>query len=508
MSEFSAIPNVIFSKSDFHPILFGLEQLDVGLDNYTPYISCSHEDIAERQKVFREILAEPDILPLYERLYESLNEIIELQRKTLPNDDGETLVYSILEIRSFCEIIDFFKQKLSPYVETQKITSKCMTKLIMSCCAVYESEEYKSICAWMDRMNHQLNSIKSVTLGANLDAQLQIKEIGIVSFNPHPFVGGGIIKSLFQEITAPEEYKCMISLGIHETKSLFGKNAVSINHEMFTGMNSVYKSTLKRIRKELFEYFKKEISALCSVTADLKFIIDCGKYLRRITKKSGSLVFPTVSNQTHIQNLYLPKLLDKVDIANIVCNDVCMDANNRIYILTGPNSGGKSVYLNSVGISQILFQLGLPIPATKAEMKIFNSIAAIYVQDTKNSKDGRLAEEVIRLKKCITSIKDDTLMLLDETFSSTSAFDGVFLAESLIKYLHRSGIYLIYITHFHELAQKIPQLNEDGFAVKMLTAENNAGKRTYKIVPYSGSSSETSLAKDIVIENGLGFLFE
>ena len=67
---------------------------------------------------------------------------------------------------------------------------------------------------------------------------------------------------------------------------------------------------------------------------------------------------------------------------------------------------------------------------------------------------------------------------------------------------------MYYITQFHELTQKIAELNADGSNIIMLTAENADGRRTYKIVPWSGSVTETSLAKDIVIDHGLGFLFE
>lgn len=67
----------------------------------------------------------------------------------------------------------------------------------------------------------------------------------------------------------------------------------------------------------------------------------------------------------------------------------------------------------------------------------------------------------------------------------------------------------MYVTHFHELSQRITELNrEEKYNIHMLTADNENGKRTYKIVPYHGFDSEKSLAREIVIENGLGFLFD
>lgn len=72
--------------------------------------------------------------------------------------------------------------------------------------------------------------------------------------------------------------------------------------------------------------------------------------------------------------------------------------------------------IDSIGLAQLFFQLGCPFPAVSAEMKPLKTIASLYVRNV-TVNNGRLADEVGRLKECLDHISRDSLLLLDETFS-------------------------------------------------------------------------------------------
>ena len=307
-----------------------------------------------------------------------------------------------------------------------------------------------------------------------------------------------------------KESGCNVIIGLYEGSKSWAK-AEAQGFEVYTAAEAAKRADIIMIliNDELqADMYKKDIVALSGLKDDLTYIIKTAQYMLYIKEKGGCLTFPTVGEEQNITGLYNPNLLIKAEMTEIVSNDVKMDENNRIFVITGPNSGGKTVYLDSIGLAQLFFQLGLPVPAVSAEMKPLKTIASLYVRNV-TVNNGRLADEVGRLKECLDHISRDSLLLLDETFSSTSAFEGVFLAESLIKYLSDIGCYAVYVTHFHELSQRLTELNrEEKYNIHMLTADNENGKRTYKIVPYHGFDSEKSLAREIVIENGLGFLFD
>ena len=252
--------------------------------------------------------------------------------------------------------------------------------------------------------------------------------------------------------------------------------------------------------------FRHDVLNVLEAKEDIAFILHAARYVQSLRAAKLPMVFPEIGKTTEIRGLINPNLLDKCKLPAIVANDVRLDDAHRIYVLTGPNSGGKSVYLNSIGIAQVMFQLGLPVAAESAVMQPFNAIATMFVREIVRSTESRLVNEVVRLRETLEKIDGASLLLMDETFSSTSAYDGVFLAEALIQHLLKLGCAAFYVTHLHELAERLPKLGAD-LPLHLLTAHNDGGRRTYRIVPYDGRPVESSLARDIVMENGLGFLF-
>ncbi len=504
----TTIPAQILSKTEAAVSFHEIQNLGFPIPDMETYILSDPDEIKARQSVFRDVFEYPELLEKYEKLSGQMEVLSGFFQKAGDDRDNEAIIYSLIKMQSFTEIIDYIVTDLLPLTVSKMIKAQPVVDFINACAAVSEDESYKNVKGWLGNLDVNLKNIKSVTLGVNLDAQLKVSEIGVASFNTSPYVGSGVINSMFRDENPSDEYKCMISLGVYETKKLLGRSIISVNNELFNAMNTIYRGLLKKIRRDILNLFKQEAVSLAGVASDMEFVTKSCRYMMSLKEQGGVITFPRISSCHKIRGLYNPNILYKVGKKRLVANDVEMDEDNRIFILTGPNSGGKSVYLNSLGIAQLLFQLGLPVPAADAEMKPFKTIAAMGVKSAEKTNDGRLANEVTRLKECLQALTDSTLILLDETFSSTSAFDGVFLAESLIKYLANRGCYTVYVTHFHELSQRIKELNKDGYSIHMLTAQNIDGRRTYKIVQYEGYDSDKSLAKDIVIENGLGFLFE
>lgn len=215
----------------------------------------------------------------------------------------------------------------------------------------------------------------------------------------------------------------------------------------------------------------------------------------------------SASDETSIAKLYNPLLAEKCRMRDIVPSAVKFGENERIYILTGPNSGGKTVYITAVGLAQIMFQLGLPVCALSAEIKPYRKILTHFIMPTVKQSESRLVNETLRMKESLEQVTESTLILLDETFSSTSAYDAMLLAEALIKYLAKIGCSAVYVTHLLDLNDKVRELTDDS-GIRMLCAAVENGKRTYEIVPHKGEESVSSMAREIAENSGLGFLFD
>lgn len=191
-------------------------------------------------------------------------------------------------------------------------------------------------------------------------------------------------------------------------------------------------------------------------------------------------------------------------------SDAHFDKDQRVCILTGPNSGGKTVYICAVGIAQIMFQSGFPVFADTAQMKIYNTVTVHFVEAVSKKVEGRLAGEVSRLRDSLLKLHGKALFLPDETFSGTNAYDALYLAEVLVKHLASVECDAIYIIHIHELSARIMQGKQSGDyeGIQLLSAKIDDGKREYQIIPYKEEKISSSFAREIIIENGLGFLLK
>jgi DNA mismatch repair ATPase MutS len=190
-----------------------------------------------------------------------------------------------------------------------------------------------------------------------------------------------------------------------------------------------------------------------------------------------------------------------------VLNDVRLDDSGRLYILTGPNQGGKTTFTQGLGVLQVLGQAGLFVPARSATLSPVDLVESHFPsEETGRLESGRLAEEARRLSAMFDRITDRSLVLLNETLSSTSPGEGLYLAEDVVKGLRLSGARGVFTTHLHELAERVEALNgevEGGSKIGSLVAGVGAAperpdgetRRTFDIRP--GPPMGKSYARDI-----------
>ena len=118
----------------------------------------------------------------------------------------------------------------------------------------------------------------------------------------------------------------------------------------------------------------------------------------------------------------------------IVTNDVDLSRNERIAIITGPNQGGKTTWLRAVTLCQVLFQAGLFVPAKKAVLSVKDFIFTHFPANEKFIlSKGRMGEEASRMKIIFKNITRNSMVMMNESFSSTNAIDGLNIISVVIK---------------------------------------------------------------------------
>ena len=169
-------------------------------------------------------------------------------------------------------------------------------------------------------------------------------------------------------------------------------------------------------------------------------------------------------------------VVEKVIKESYVENDIVMDKNTNIILITGPNMAGKSTYMRQLGIIVIMAQIGCFVPAKEANLPVFDKIfTRIGASDDLVSGESTFMVEMIEASNAIKNATPNSLILFDELGRGTATFDGMSLAQAILEYIHNKvGAKTLFSTHYHELTD----LEKDLKKLKNMhvSAEENEGE--------------------------------
>ena len=144
-----------------------------------------------------------------------------------------------------------------------------------------------------------------------------------------------------------------------------------------------------------------------------------------------------------------------------VPNDIVMDKNIDILLITGPNMAGKSTYMRQLGILSIMAQIGCFVPAKEAMLPVFDKIfTRIGASDDLVSGESTFMVEMMEASRAIRFATKNSLILFDELGRGTATFDGMSLAEAILEYIaSKIRCKTLFSTHYHELTDMENYLN-------------------------------------------------
>jgi DNA mismatch repair protein MutS len=174
-------------------------------------------------------------------------------------------------------------------------------------------------------------------------------------------------------------------------------------------------------------------------------------------------------------------------------NDCDLSPERRILLVTGPNMGGKSTYLRQVATAVLLAQAGSFVPASKAEISIFDRIfTRVGAADHLSRGESTFMVEMLEAAAILRGATSRSLVILDEVGRGTSTFDGLSIAWALVEHLHDApdrGAFVLFATHYHELTEIA--LVRTGVANATMAVKEIAGKVVFlrKVVPGAADRS-------------------
>lgn len=252
---------------------------------------------------------------------------------------------------------------------------------------------------------------------------------------------------------------------------------------------------------EISKILSRLSSLLFPICSELNRIIDLIGILDFIFAKAKlanymNATMPTINNEKFV---YLEKARHPlIDKNNVVPIDIEIGKNYSSLIITGPNTGGKTVSLKTVGLLTLMAMSGLHIPAKEnSSIYVFDNVFVdIGDEQSIGESLSTFSAHMFNIVDILNSITPNCLVLLDELGSGTDPVEGASLATAILEYLNKASVLTIATTHYQEI--KNYALVTDGFENASSEFDIENLKPTYKLlVGIPGKSNAFSISKKI-----------
>lgn len=505
---------------------------------------------AYRSQIFVDILNLPELRNTMLELFDKIQFMKDFStmHKTSEEELGLWhLFHRLDELDSYIRTVETMRECLSD----ERIRSEGLISLRDHITALYDEACFAEMKKDIAALKMKASDVQSVTLGINVNERFEAVSIGLVSVNKKPFKKSGIVSNFADAISSKDrlqetsdwdgdmhyqlvekENNSNVSAFIEKMGGFSavrntpfvdgrirstvvstpdGDGTSNSTFYLETVMNKMLGSLVKKLRDTLTKYAEVAIVNVSSLVPEFVYYIRCAEFISSLMKKG--CIFCEAKSEADGDTSMLAKgfynlklAMNMENISDIVPNDLTFDQKHTVYILTGANRGGKTTITQAVGQLFVLAQGGLFVPAESFSYIPCDCIYTHFPADEDKTMDlGRLGEECVRFKEMFSSATSRSLLLLNETFSTTSFEEGYYIARDSVKALLTRSVRTIYNTHMHKLGEDADEFEREnncaGAASLIMRTEN--GKRSFKVA--LGKPEGSSYARDIAEKYGVTY---
>ena len=540
---------------------------DLGLDTFCQEISDDAKERRFITNVLSEMTDDPNVAAYRGQIFgdilrlpELRNTMIELFDKIQFMQDFSTmhktsdeelglwhLFHRLDELDSYIKTVETMRDCLSD----ERIRSEGLISLRNYITELYEAAFFADMKKDIAALKLKASDVQSVTLGINVNQRFEAVSVGLISVNKKSFKKSGIISNFADAISSGDKLRDtadwdgdmhyhvvdkessanvsgfieklagfsavrntpFVDGQIRSTimKTPDGDGTKNTTFYLESVINKMLGSLVKKLRDDLTKYANVAIVNISGIVPEFIYYIRCAEFINRLMEKG--CMFCEAQPQTEgestmaAKGFYNLKLaMSMENINDIVSNDLTFDQKHTVFILTGANRGGKTTITQAVGQLFVLAQGGLFVPAENFRYIPCDCIYTHFPADEDKTMDlGRLGEECVRFKEMFSQSTGKSLMLLNETFSTTSYEEGYYIARDSVKALLTRSVRTIYNTHMHKLGEDVDEFTSESPSVgaASLIMRTEEGKRSFKVALAKPEGS--SYARDIAEKYGVTY---
>ena len=360
-----------------------------------------------------------------------------------------------------------------------------------------ENTAFKKLNEECQIFNDHVNEGVVFDIEMKLNSILRIISLRMYDFRYiKPMQTGGLIWQLTYSVmkALSIEEKQSRNKYIYIEKTFTQTSKISSVDDAYLKSNIEYQINLAARR--LAAVYETLISLFMGISDELIFYNYALRMINYMRKTDVPYCFAEIDeeNGDNQNNIYFGELCDialsgyirdSESGQDVVRNDYNLSEKDGINIIIGGNQSGKTTFLRAFGTSLMFARAGLPIPAKSAKITMFKNLYTHFQRyDAEIKNEGQLDTELAEMAKIIYSIDKDSILLMNESFSSTGIKDATQIAVDILSALSHLGTKSVFVTHIQNLSEKLSVGEHMSREINInlyKTGQNDDGTYTYKL---------------------------